>query len=141
MVLELGRALDAGHEAHGDPGCATGRGRGTEHRRPDRGLAVAVAQRCRTAGVDLDDREVAVPVDARDPPGRGPAIGEADRGLAAAEVVGVRDDAAVRDDDAGAALPLPDADHRGTDLLGDRRDGRLELFEDAHDARGLPCQW
>jgi len=49
--------------------------------------------------------------------------------------VGVRDDAAVRDDDTGAALPLPDADDRWTGLLCDLCDGRLELFEDAHGAR------
>ncbi len=111
------RALDAGDEADGDARRAAGRGRGAEHRRADAGCPSPYRERRGAGRVDLDDREVAVPVDAGDPPGRGPAIGEANGGLAAAQVVGVRDDAAVGDDDARAALPLPDADDRGTDLL------------------------
>ena len=129
------RALDARDEADRDAGCATGRGRRAEHRGADARLPVAVSERRGAGRVDLDDREVAVPVDAGDPPGRGPAIGEANGGLATAQVVGVRDDATVGDDHARATLALADADDRGTHLSCDRRDGRLELFEDAHGAR------
>ena len=93
---------------------------------------VGPGDRRRAAGVDLDDREVAVPVDAGDGAAGGAAVGEADRDLAAAQVVGVGEDAAVGDDDAGAAEPGADPDDGRTGGARDGGDGLLELGEDGH---------
>ena len=82
--------------------------------------------------VDLDDREVAVAVDAGDGAARPPAVGEGDGDLVAAQVVGVGQDRAVGDDDAGAAGAAADPDDGWADALGDGGDGGLEFLDGAH---------
>ena len=86
----------------------------------------------RAGGVDVDDREVAVAVPAGDRAARLPAVGERDGDLVAAQVVGVGQDLAGGDDDAGAAGAAADPDDGWADALGDGGDGGLEFLDDAH---------
>ena len=81
----------------------------------------------------LDDGQVAVPVDALGGADGGPAAGEADGDLAAAQVVGVGEHAAVGDDDAGTAKAGADPDDGRADGGGDGGDGLLELVEHGHE--------
>ena len=94
--------------------------------------AVAPLERLRAGGVDLDHREVAVAVDCRHGAARAAAVGERDGDLVAAQVVGIGQDHAVGDDDAGAARAAADPDDGRADALGDGGDGGLEFFDDAH---------
>ena len=94
-------------------------------------------ERRHAGGVDLDDGEVAVPVDGLDGADVGAAAGEPDGHLRAAEVVGVGEDAALGDDDAGAALAGADPDDGRADRGGDGGDGVLELGENGHGC-GMP---
>ena len=80
-------------------------------------------------GVDRDDREVAVRVDAADLAARRSPVAERDGDLAATKVVGVGQDLAVGDDDAGPAAVATDPHDRRSDALGDRGDRRTELFD------------
>ena len=76
-------------------------------------LRVAPVDGRRVAGVDLDHGEVAVGVGPGDAAALAAAVGEADGGLVPAQVVGVGEDAALGDDDAGAHAPAAsDADDR-----------------------------
>ena len=88
----------------------------------------AQATRRDVGRVDLHDGEVAVPVDTLGGAAGGPAVGEPDGHLGSAQVVGVGEDAAVADDDAGAAEPGADPDDGGADRHRDGGDGFLELF-------------
>ena len=94
--------------------------------------AVGPGDRGRAGGVDVDDREVAVAVPAGDGAARATAVGERDGDFVAAQVVGIGQDLAVGDDDAGAARAAADPDDGRADALGDGGDGGLELFDDAH---------
>ena len=87
--------------------------------------------------VDVDDREVAVAIPAGDRAAGPTAVGEGDGDLVAAQVVGIGQDLAVGDDDAGAARAATDPDDGRADALGDRGDGGLEFFDDAHGLRVL----
>ena len=64
----------------------------------------------------------------------GAPAGEPDGDLAATQVVGIGQDAAVGDDDAGAADTGADPDDGRADGRGDGGDGLLELVEHGHDA-------
>ena len=86
----------------------------------------------RAGRVDVDDREVAVAVPARDGPARATAVSERDGDFVAAQVVGIGQDLAVGDDDAGAAGPAADPDDGRSDALGDGGDGGLQVFDGAH---------
>ena len=88
-------------------------GRGAEDGRAHvERVAGAPGDRRGAGRVDRDDREVAVGVDAGDGAARGSPVGEGDRDLVAAQVVGVGQDLAVGDDDAGATAVSADADDR-----------------------------
>ena len=94
--------------------------------------AVAPGDRRGTGRVDCHDREIAVAIDTgHGAAGRAP-VGERDGDLVAAQVVGIGQDLAVGDDDAGAAGVAPDADDGGAGGGGDGTDGRAEFFDDAH---------
>ena len=108
---------------------AAGRGGcGRKDRGADRGAARRPGDRRDIGRVDLHDGEIAVPVDALGDAARDPAVGEPDGHLGTAQVVGVGEDAAVADDDAGAAEPGADPDDGRTDGASDGGDGFLELF-------------
>ena len=126
------RALHGRDEPERDARAAGRRGGGGEHRGPDRGRGRRPRDRRDAGRVGLDDRQVAVPVDALDGAAGGAAVGEADGDLATAEVVGIGEDAAVGDDDAGAAETGTDPDDGRADGDGDGRDGLLELAEHGH---------
>ena len=67
------------------------------------------------------------------------AVGEGDGDLVAAQVVGVGEDPAVGDDDAGAAAPAAsEADDRRADPVGDAADGRGKLFKNCRHVYRLP---
>ncbi len=61
-----------------------------------------------------------------------PAVGEADLGGAVAEVVGVGEDLARSDDDAGAPALASDGDGGGGHPLGDGAGGVLQLLDGGH---------
>ncbi len=94
----------------------------------------AQVDRGRPGRVDVDDREIAVAVPAGHGPARATAVSERDGDFVAAQVVGVGQDLAVGDDDAGAARPAADPDDGRADAVGDRGDGGLEFFDDCHGA-------
>ena len=85
----------------------------------------APLERCRALGVDADHGEVAVAVDRLDGADLAAPVGEGHGHLAAAHVVGVGQDGAVADDDAGTALVAADR-RRPTG----RRDLRAVAMED-----------
>ena len=131
---------DGGDEAERDAGPATVAGPGAEDGGPDAQVgAVRPGDRGRAGGVDVDDREVAVAVPAGDGAAGATAVGEGHGDLVAAQVVGIGQDLAVGDDDAGAARAATDPDDGRADALGDRGDGGLEFFDDAHGFRVLLC--
>jgi hypothetical protein len=104
------RSLDSRHEPDGDPRrAATGR-REPEHDIADGELVVRPGERLCAARVHVDHGKVAVAIDALDGAAGRPAVTEGDRDLVAAQVVGIREDAAVADHDAGAANAAADAD-------------------------------
>src|SRR5262249_44433689 len=127
-----GRSLDARDEAGGDPGRAVAAGPQPEDGVADGGIGVREGQRGRAGGVDVDDREIAVRVDAADRTDGGPAVAERDGDLVAAEIVGGGQDAAGGHDDAAAADPAADANDAAGSRVGDRADGGGELFEGGH---------
>ena len=94
--------------------------------------AVAPLDRGRPGRVDVDDREIAVAVIAGDRPDEPATVGEGDRHLVAAQVVGVGQDLAGGDHDAGSAGAAADPDDGRADPLRDGGDGRLEFFDGAH---------
>ena len=78
--------------------------------------ASAQATGGRVPGVDLEHGEVEVAVGGEDARRLAPVVGEHDGGLVAAQVVGVREHAAVADDDAAAEPPAAaEADDRRAD--------------------------
>ena len=93
----------------------------------------------RPGRVDLDDREVAVRIDAADRAALRSAVAERDGDLVAAEVVGVGEDAAVGDDDAAAAVALADADDGRAGRLVDAADRAGKIVEDGHVVRVSGC--
>jgi hypothetical protein len=109
------------------------RGGGAEDGRADRELGAVGPLDCGGArGVDLHDGEIAVAVDARDRAAGPAAISEGDGHLIAAQVVGVGQDRALGDHDAGAARAAADPDDGGADAFRDGRDGGLEFFDGGH---------
>ena len=124
---------DRRHEAEGHAGPAPVAGAGPEDRGPDRqAVPGAPVERRGGAGVDIDDREVALAVVAGHRADEAAAVGEGHGDLVAAEVVGVGQDLARGEDDARAAGAAADPDDRRADPLGDGGDGGLEFFDDAH---------
>ena len=105
---------------------------GRKDRGADRGAPRRPGDRRDVRRVDLHDGEIAVPVDALGGAAGDPAVGEPDGHLRTAQVVGVGEDAAVADDDAGAAEPGTDPDDGRADGACDGGDGFLELFKDGH---------
>src|SRR6187401_231302 len=104
-----------------------------EYRGADAQLgAVGPGDGRRAGGIDVDDREVAVAVPAGNGPARATAVSERDGDFVAAQVVGVGQDLARREDDAGAARAATDPDDGWAGALRDRGDGGLEFFDDAH---------
>jgi hypothetical protein len=82
-----------------------------EDRCPDRqALAVTPFERGRIGGVDVDDRQVAVTIEAGHRADEAAPVREGDGDLIPAKVVGVGEDLARGDDDAGAARPAADPD-------------------------------
>jgi DNA-binding HxlR family transcriptional regulator len=127
-------ALDAGHEAQRDPQTPSAGVGEREDRGADAGSTVGrPLDGRRVSNVDLDDCEVAVDVCPTDlAVGRAP-IGERDPHLLAADVVRVRQHLSAADHDAGSDAPaLPDADDRGSGLLGHPSDLCLDLVENSH---------
>ena len=127
------RPRDRRHEAERDARPATVAGAGPEDGAADgERRAVAPLERGRAGRVDVDDREIAVAVPAGDGPARATAVSERDGDFVAAQVVGVGQDLARGDDDAGAARAAADPDDGWAGALGDGGDGGLEFFDDAH---------
>jgi hypothetical protein len=115
------------HGACGHPQpAAAGIGR-RHHRGADAGSgALGPADGRRVSRVDLQDGEVQVGVAAREPAWRGPAAGEQDRHLVAAQVVGQGQDASWREHQAGPATgPAPEPDDGGGDLRDELLEGHL----------------
>src|SRR4029079_15843226 len=82
--------------------------------------------------VVADDGDGAVTVDTEDLAAGRAAVPERDGHLVAAEVMGVRQDAAVGDNHAAAAGPLADPDQGRAGRGGDAADRVRELVEDGH---------
>ena len=98
----------------------------------DADSGVAPLQRRGARCVDGDDGEIAVRIDPSDLAPRRSPIGERDRDLTAAQVVGVGQDLAIGDDDAGSASVAPHAHDRRSDALRDGRDGSAQFIKGAH---------
>ena len=130
------RALGPRHQSDGDAQAATAGVRQCEDRRADpHGVGAGPVERRRVLGVDLDDGEVAVDVDAGDPPGFGAAVGEGYGDLLAADVVRVGENPTRGDDDAGSDAPaLSHADQGRTDLGSDALDRGSDLCQQCHGA-------
>src|SRR5262249_22056322 len=124
---------DRGDGSDGHARSTPGRAGGAEDDAPD-GEAVARTPfgGVRAGRVHVDDSKVTVHVGARDGASGGSAVREGHGDLAAAQVVGIGDDAAVADDDAGAAVAPADADDGRTGARCDGADGGLQVFDDAH---------
>src|SRR6185503_7375028 len=126
------RARHRRHEADRDARAATIRCSGAEHGITHRRVAGTPFDGLRSGRLDRDHREIAVAVDAADlAAGRSP-IGEGDGDFSSPEVVGVRQDLTVSDDDARPATVPTDTDDRWADALRDRRDRATEFLEAAH---------
>ena len=131
------------HETERHAGAATVAGPGAEDRGPDaERLTVAPLEGRRGGGVDVDDREVAVAVPAGNGAAEAATVGERDGDLVTAQVVGIGQDLAGGDDDAGAARAAADPDDRWADAVGDGGDGGLEVFDGGHSvcAPGDACR-
>jgi hypothetical protein len=98
----------------------------------DSRIGVGEGRRRGACRIDLDDREVAVAVDAADGSGRGATVAERHGDLVTAQVVGVGQDAAVGDDDAATADPAADPDDGGSGRAVHGADRGGELFEGGH---------
>ena len=81
--------------------------------------AVGPVERGGTGRVDVDDREVAVAVPAGNGPARATAVSERDGDFVATQVVGVGQDLARGDHDAGATRAPADADDGWSGALGE----------------------
>src|SRR4029079_7515986 len=92
------RALDGRDRAGRDPGGSALGGSETEDDVTDAGVGLGPAERRGAGRLDADDGEVAVTVDTEDLAAGRAAVPERDGHLVAAEVMGVRQDAAVGDD-------------------------------------------
>jgi hypothetical protein len=78
------------------------------------------------ARVDVEEGEIEVGVAPGEPAWRGPAAGEQDRHLVAAQVVGQGQDASWREHQAGPATgPAPEPDDGGGDLRDELLEGHL----------------
>jgi hypothetical protein len=133
------RTLDRGHGPEGDARSRAVRRRGAEDGSSETdAVGGAPLERCRALGVDADHGQVAVAVDRLDRADLAAPVGEGHGDLAAAQVVGIGEDAAVADDDAGSALVATDRDDRRAGALGKGCDGGLELVEQGHGGACLP---
>ena len=85
-------------------------------------------------GVDLDHGDVEVGVGSGHPAGGLAAVSERDGRLGVPQVVGIGEEAARRDDDAGADAPsAPQPDDGGAGAIGRGLDGGLKVFEQCHE--------
>jgi hypothetical protein len=103
--------------------------------RPDSGAAVGLPGDCRrVAGVHRQHRQIEVAIHAGNLGGGPPTVGEGNRHLVAAEVVGIRQHLSLGDHDTRAEAPAaPQAHDRRADPLDRPFDRLLQFLNPIHD--------
>src|SRR5207237_438020 len=98
----------------------------SEDGRAERGRLTRPLDRLNTRRLGVNDREIAVGVDAGDAAVDAPAVCQRHGYLVVAQVVRVREHSAISDDD--PAAEAADADDRGPDPVRNELDRSLELL-------------